>query len=143
MRIETEDKIGGFYYLDGKEIKESPAGEWYRLNKLDSVARVIRFGVMVDTHFLGVATTADDEGRPLVFETMVFGGHLHREGYRSATWDEAEYTHAKTCLKVFGPVPILTYPAIWAVLWIFRLGVRTATWIFRKLTPKGDENGNV
>jgi hypothetical protein len=143
MRIVTEDKVGGFYYLDGKAIKEAPAGEWHRLNKMDNVARVIKWGIMVDTTFQGVATEADDEGRPLLFETMVFGGHFHRESYRSATWEDAEYTHAKTCFKVFGPVPPITYPLLWAARWIFRGGVRAITWLLQKLTPKGGNNGDV
>lgn len=38
---------------------------------------------------------AFDDGPPLVFETMIFGGDLDGEMWRYSTWDEAAAGHAK------------------------------------------------
>lgn len=49
--------------------------------------------VRVSTVFLGIDHNWFDEGPPLLFESMVFGGPLDLEMYRYSTWDEAVEGH--------------------------------------------------
>jgi hypothetical protein len=56
-------------------------------------------GVRVSTVFLGLDHSFDG-GRPLLFETMVFGGALDQEQRRCTTWDEAEKMHAAMVERV-------------------------------------------
>ena len=42
-----------------------------------------------------------DVEKPLLFETMVFGGAFDREMERYCTYDEAEYGHKAWVAKVF------------------------------------------
>jgi len=49
--------------------------------------------VYVSTMFLGMGT---DE----LFETMVFGGPLDQELWRTSTWDEAVKAHEAACKEV-------------------------------------------
>lgn len=48
--------------------------------------------VRVSTVFLGLDHSFGS-GRPLLFETMVFGGPLDQEMARYTTWEEAEEGH--------------------------------------------------
>jgi hypothetical protein len=47
----------------------------------------------VSTVFLGVDMSVLPDSRPLLFETVVFGGALDGEMARYSTWDEAESGH--------------------------------------------------
>ncbi len=63
------------------------------------VARDLVGPLMVSTVFLGVDHNYFDDGPPILFETMVFGGEAcdeYAESYceRYSTWDEAEKGHA-------------------------------------------------
>ena len=49
--------------------------------------------VRVSTVFLGIDHNWFDEGPPLLFESMVFGGPLDQEMYRYSTWNEAVQGH--------------------------------------------------
>jgi hypothetical protein len=51
--------------------------------------------VVVSTVFLGVDHNWGDDPRPILFETMVFGGERDNDQYRFHTWDEAAAFHAK------------------------------------------------
>lgn len=55
--------------------------------------------VSVSTVFVGVNMSFED-GVEDLFETMVFGGRLDGEQYRSNTWSEAEEMHKTICSKV-------------------------------------------
>lgn len=55
--------------------------------------------VRVSTVFLGI-NHAFDDGPPLLFETMVFGGPLSDEQDRCSTYDEAEAMHERMCERV-------------------------------------------
>jgi len=55
--------------------------------------------VKVSTVFLGVDYCCD-EGEPMLFETMVFGGPLDEECERCSTWEAAEQMHDKWVEKV-------------------------------------------
>jgi hypothetical protein len=50
--------------------------------------------VFVSTVFLGIDHSYGD-GPPLLFETMVFRGHLDERQWRYSTWDQAEAGHAR------------------------------------------------
>lgn len=50
--------------------------------------------VFISTVFLGV-DHAYYGGPPILFETMVFRGHLDERQWRYATWDEAVAGHAR------------------------------------------------
>ena len=91
------------YILDGHEPKPcSDPLEWVRWMGMD-VCRVGSTKVgnaWVSTVFLGVNYNFAEHGRPIVFETMVFGGNLDNEQERYATWDEAETGHAAMVKRV-------------------------------------------
>lgn len=59
----------------------------------------------VSTVFLGLDHRLTNKGRPLVFETLVFGGPFADQGDRYCTWAEAEAGHAKWVEKC---QPIMT-----------------------------------
>lgn len=52
-------------------------------------------GVRVSTVFLGLDHNFDEQGEPLIFETMIFGGD--EDGYceRCSTWEQAVQMHAR------------------------------------------------
>lgn len=56
-------------------------------------------GVQISTVFLWL-NHAFDDGPPLLFETMVFGGPLSEEQDRCSTYDEAEAMHERMCARV-------------------------------------------
>ena len=55
--------------------------------------------VDVSTVFLGIDHSYGG-GRPILFETMVFGGKLDQEMDRCSTWEEAEKMHDLMVEKV-------------------------------------------
>lgn len=50
--------------------------------------------VNVSTVFLGFDHRFGPEGRPILFETMIFGGKHDQKQWRYCTWDEAVAGHA-------------------------------------------------
>jgi hypothetical protein len=55
----------------------------------------------VSTVFLGLDHQWEDDGPPLLFETMVFGkGPLDERQERCTTWEEAEVMHENMCEEV-------------------------------------------
>ena len=52
-------------------------------------------GVRVSTVFLGLDHRFDDEGLPVLFETMIFGGPHDQYQDRYTTWEDAVAGHAK------------------------------------------------
>ena len=57
--------------------------------------------VYVSTVFLGVDHSWDDNGPPVLFETMIFGGpeEIDREMWRYTSWDDAEVGHKMAVKK--------------------------------------------
>jgi hypothetical protein len=87
--------------LDGHKVKVvSNLIEWAKgLEKQDRrVARTSVGKVEVSTVFLGLDHSFG--GKPLWFETMVFGGSLDQEQERYTTWEEAEAGHAAMVERV-------------------------------------------
>lgn len=70
--------------------------EWAREFELSGrhVAEDIVGDVRVSTVFLGIDHAFDD-GPPLLFETMIFGGQRDQYQTRCSTWDAAEAQHAE------------------------------------------------
>ena len=58
-----------------------------------SVARNSHNGVEVSTVFLVMEHGTDELGRPLLFESMVFGGPHDGIQFRYSTWEDAEVGH--------------------------------------------------
>lgn len=60
-------------------------------------------GVKVSTVFLGIDHNFGSNAEPILFETMVFGGHLDGEMSRYHTWEEASRGHEEWVRKVNEP----------------------------------------
>lgn len=58
--------------------------------------------VRISTVFLGIDHRFGDDGPPLIFETMIFGGAHDQYQTRASTWDEAEKQHAEAMTLVRG-----------------------------------------
>lgn len=56
--------------------------------------------IKISTVFLGIDHGWDDEGPPVLFETMIFGGEHDQEQWRYCTWEEAEAGHRKALRMV-------------------------------------------
>ena len=83
-----------------------------------TVARTKIGPAEVSTVFLGLDHNFTDEGPPVLFETMVFGGSQDQQQERYCTWEEAEAGHAKMVkrVKVKGSVSHLVGAIIVAAL---------------------------
>jgi hypothetical protein len=57
-------------------------------------------GVTVSTVFLGLDHNFFDEGPPILFETMIFGGIHDGDMRRCSTYSQAEKMHAEEVAKV-------------------------------------------
>lgn len=86
---------GLLYMLRGREVVPTSDLTWAA--SIDITDRMVavfeRDGVLVSTVFLGIDHRWMGEGRPLVFETMVFGGPLDQEQRRYCTYAEALAGH--------------------------------------------------
>lgn len=74
-------------------------GKWMEKAGARIVARTMVGSVRVSTVFLGLDHSFDD-GPPILFETMVFGGPMNQYQDRYRTWDEAEAGHRATVEQV-------------------------------------------
>lgn len=98
-----ETKIGGskinnLAILDGHSVKRVSSVEewahWFEANKeARRVAILDKPGFSISTVFLGI--DYGSEGRPLWFETMIFGGPHGGFQERYETWTEAEEGHRR------------------------------------------------
>jgi hypothetical protein len=80
-----------------KEGNSIGPAEWGRLHTDDSY-RVIGYTdiaehVAVSTVWIGINMNFSQEGPPIIFETMIFGGPLDSETWRYATEREAKLGH--------------------------------------------------
>lgn len=91
------------YILDGKKlVKCEDFLTWARWFETADrrVAVEQHDDVKVSTVFLGIDHSFGVE-KPLLFETMVFGGQYDNHQKWYSTWEEAEKGHAEMCKKVF------------------------------------------
>ena len=85
----------GYYILEDKKPKQVNDLEDWAM-QFDHQNRIVKQDkiqdVKISTVFLGLDHSFD-EGVPILFETMIFGGE--HDGYqeRYATWEEAEKGH--------------------------------------------------
>jgi hypothetical protein len=94
-----------YYLLQGKTPVKTPFDEWIRKFNYEDKGRRIKQttigDVDISTVFLGMDHQIF-EGKPMLFETMVFGGEHDRYQERYSTWEEAEAGHQKVCELVCG-----------------------------------------
>jgi hypothetical protein len=67
------------------------------------VDRTVIGNVEISTVFLGIDHGFSDDGPPVLFETMIFGGRLDGYQGRSCTWDKAVAMHAEAVKRVEAP----------------------------------------
>lgn len=94
-----------FYILDGHQVvpcKDIETWGAFMTPENKRVARTEKNGITVSTVFLGMDHSWGQPGRPIVFETMVFGGEHDQEMDRYHTWKEALEGHKEMCNLVFG-----------------------------------------
>lgn len=91
------------YILEGQSVVPVDLMTWARWFETANrrVNRTERDGVAVSTVFLGTDHRFTEDGPPLIFETMIFGGPEDQYTDRCSTWDEAVAMHAKACALAF------------------------------------------
>lgn len=97
-----------FYRLEGKIPVQISMEEWAtgaHLKPGEQPAWRVAYDeigeVQVSTVFLG-QDVGLGAGKPLVFETMIFGGEHDEFQVRSSTWEEAEEWHAAAVAMIRG-----------------------------------------
>lgn len=91
------------YILDGHNpIVENDLIKWAKwFEKADRhVAKDNVDNFSISTVFLGIDHSFGDESKPILFETLVFGGKLDGEMERYSTWEEAKKGHKEMVNKV-------------------------------------------
>lgn len=91
-----------YYTLEGKTPVPTDMATWGRRFENSEQRRVARDtigDVYISTVFLGFDHSFDN-GPPLIFETMIFGGEHDQWQERCSTWDEAEAMHAQAVALV-------------------------------------------
>ena len=91
--------MNGQYILNGKTPVEcNDLMEWAKqMERKNRIVEQSQFGdVKVSTVFLGLDHSFGG-GKPLLFETMIFGGENDQYQERYSTWDEAVEGHKKAC----------------------------------------------
>lgn len=90
------------YILHGREIVSCDLLTWARWFETGyRVVAATNIGAAkVSTVFLGLDHSFAPGAKPVLFETMVFGGRMDGEQERYCTYDEAEVGHAAMVDKV-------------------------------------------
>ena len=92
-----------YYILDGKKVVSSDIQGWMKFmstprtdfwcrGKRKSIRRTKLFGVLISTVFLGI-DHGFGKGKPVLFETMMFGDIVSDYQERYTTYDEAVKGH--------------------------------------------------
>ena len=93
------------YILEGKEAKPCEDliewAKWFE-NADRKVALDIIGNIRISTIFLALDHSFGEDGKPVLFETMVFTGDESGDMDRYFTWDEAVIGHKKMVEKVKG-----------------------------------------
>lgn len=102
--------FGHYILVDRKPVKV-PLLEWAgwldskdRRVALDKISFLDEDGerhVQISTVFLGLDHNFSNEGPPILFETMIFGGNSDGFQNRYSTWEEAEEGHKKAIIEIF------------------------------------------
>jgi len=92
------------YILDGKvPVPESDFDKWgawfesHDRHVAETVVGFLWWKRRVSTVFLGIDHSFLDEGFPVLFETMIFGGRHNGYQSRSTTWSKALRDHEDAC----------------------------------------------
>ncbi len=95
-----------YYILENSKPKEVDCLTWAKwFEKVDRVIERTEVGnVMVSTVFLGLNYNFYQEGPPLLYETLVFGGNLDGEIDRYETLEQAQNGHVEMVDRVGGMV---------------------------------------
>ena len=88
---------GQYILVDKVPVAEPDLFAWGRwLESAERrVAHTMVGDISISTVFLGLDHNFNQEGPPILFETMVFGGPLDGEMRRYSSWEEAEKGHAE------------------------------------------------
>jgi hypothetical protein len=95
----------GYYILDDNHnVVAVDLMTWARWYETDErlVGDTTVGDVRVSTVFLGIDHNFGSSHRPILFETLIFGGEFDQEMERYSTWDEAEIGHAEMVSRVGG-----------------------------------------
>jgi hypothetical protein len=94
-----------FYILKDKMPVNIPFEEWIRIFDFEDEGRRVNKttigDVRISTVFLGL-DHGIYEDKPMLFETMIFGGEYDDYQERYSTWEEAEEGHQRACELVCG-----------------------------------------
>jgi hypothetical protein len=94
-----------YYILDGKTPVNIPFEEWIRIFDFEDEGRQVNKttigDVRISTVFLGLDHRIHED-KPMLFETMIFGGEYDEYQERYSTWEEAEEGHQRACELVYG-----------------------------------------
>ncbi|MDD5008568.1 MAG: hypothetical protein PHC68_09270 [Syntrophorhabdaceae bacterium] len=92
------------YKLDGHRPVLCDLEEWsswYENADRERVVGKTQIGeVKISTVFLAIDHNWSGVGRPVLFETMIFGGPLDQSQWRYSSWEEAEVGHANAVEQV-------------------------------------------
>jgi len=91
---QDRNSLSMYYILKGKEI--IPCNDikiWAATCAKNDIAKTQIFDSFVSTIFLGINHNFDDTKKPLLFETMIFGGERDGLQERFTTYDEALNRH--------------------------------------------------
>lgn len=90
----------GKYILKGKQpIREFDLLKWAMWFETadrrvcETILGTLNGEIRVSTVFLGLDHNFSGSGRPVLFETMIFGGQHNNEMVRTSTWAKAEAAH--------------------------------------------------
>jgi hypothetical protein len=84
-----------WYRLEGRTVSPDPSRRFQPIEERRIARTEVTPEVSVSTVFLGIDHSFNRDGPPLLFETMVFGGHLDQQMDRYATLEEAEAGHVR------------------------------------------------
>ena len=87
-----------YYKLDDKIPIRCNNIEWSNLFERSNriVAKTKKNDIVVSTVFLGIDHQYNN-GPPILFETLIFGGEYNEDQWRYSTWEEAEQGHEIAC----------------------------------------------
>lgn len=96
-----------FFTLDGHKTKPCSAAEWASMmrGRERNVGSSTVGESSVETDFLGTPHAGG------MFETMVFGGTLDKQWWRSESWEEAEKLHARVVAMITAQLSAPAAPA--------------------------------
>lgn len=101
-----------YYYLEGKKIVRTTIIEiWCLAFQKNRIVEQTHLGdIFISTVFLGLDHnfSFSKNNKPILFETMIFGGVANDFQERYETYEQAEQGHKKACEMVLGMVSLET-----------------------------------